>query len=147
MRRMTRSRRNKTQLADISLTPLVDTALTLLIIFMVTASTVQNAIRVTLPKGQAKENVNVQQELVVYIDKDGTFFFNQQQVDIKALIAQIQESVGLDKERTIFVKADQAVCYGTVLELVDHIKVVGGVKYVALATQQRPQKTPMSSIM
>ncbi len=146
MRRTTRSRRNKIQLADISLTPLVDTALTLLIIFMVTASTLQNAIRVTLPKGQAKENMSVQHELVVYIDKEGKFFFNQQQVDTEALIAQIKKAVGIEKERTVFVKADQEVSYGTVLELVDHIKVVGGVKYVALATQHRSQKVPVSSM-
>ena len=145
MRRTTRSRRKKTQLADISLTPLVDTALTLLIIFMVTASTLQNAIQVTLPKGQAKENMSVQQELVVYIDKDGKFFFGQQQVDIETLIAKIKKAVGLEKEKTVFVKADQEVSYGTVLELVDHIKVVGGVKYVALATQQRSQKETVSS--
>lgn len=139
MRRLTRSRRNKIQLADISLTPLIDTALTLLIIFMISAPMMHNAIRVTLPKGQAKEDVGVQEELVVYIDKDATLFFNKQQVDATTLISQIKNTIGTEQEKTIYVKADQSVSYGTVLELVDKIKVLGGVKYVALATQNYAQ--------
>ncbi len=141
-RRSTRSRRNKTELADISLTPLIDTALTLLIIFMISAPMMHNAIQVTLPKGQAQEATQSQQELVVYIDRGGSFFFNKVKVDTQTLIEQIKESVGVEQEKTIFVKADQAVSYGTVLELVDQIKVVGGVKYVALATQKRAQVSP-----
>ena len=74
-RRSFRSRRRQSsQLLDISLTPLVDTALTLLVIFMITTPMIQNAIRVSLPKGQAKEDADNQQELVVYVDKDKKLF-------------------------------------------------------------------------
>ena len=37
-------------------------------------------------------------------------------------------------------KADTSISYGTVIELVDEIKFVGGIKYVALATQKHSQK-------
>lgn len=142
MRRTIRSRKTRAQRADISLTPLIDTALTLLIIFMIATPMMYNAIRVTLPRGQAKEDVNVQQELVVYVDKGGGLFLNKQSVDAKMLIEQIKEIVGKEQEKTVYIKADQAASYGTVLELVDQIKVVGGVKYVALATQKCTQTTP-----
>lgn len=131
-----RRRRRTISLPEISLTPLIDTALTLLIIFMVTTPMMQNAIKVTLPKGQAKEDNNAKQELVVYIDKDGKLFFGSAQMSKEQLIEEIKKNIGNEKDKTVYVKADRVVCYGDVIELVDHIKVVGGVSYVALATKK-----------
>ncbi len=136
-RRSFRSRRRQSsQLLDISLTPLVDTALTLLVIFMITTPMIQNAIRVSLPKGQAKEDADNQQELVVYVDKDKKLFFNGTEFSDEAIVAELQTKVAADQNKMVYVKADQGVPYGTVLELVDRIKVVGGVSHVVLATQK-----------
>ena len=53
---MARRKRKKTAShLDVNLTPLIDMALTLLIIFMVTTPMMQNSIRINLPKGHAKE--------------------------------------------------------------------------------------------
>jgi biopolymer transport protein TolR len=122
---------------EISLTPLIDTALTLLIIFMVTTPIIQNAIKVTLPKGNAKESSEAQQDLVVYLDKNGKIFLNDASFTSESLIPALQKQIGNGQQKTVFVKADTAISYGHVIELVDRIKVVGGVHYVALATQQR----------
>ena len=138
-RRRRKQRRGRRQLVmqEISLTPLIDTALTLLIIFMLTSPMMDNAIKINLPQGKAQEAANINQELIVYIDKDGNLFFNGQAVTNKEiLIDQIKKIVGLQKDRTVFVKADINVNYGSVIEVVDHIKVVGGVQYVALATKK-----------
>ena len=60
------------------MTPLIDTALTLLIIFMIATPVLQNAIKVTLPRGNAQEEAhNNQHELVVFIDKNGDFYINK----------------------------------------------------------------------
>ena len=139
-RSMSRSRyrrKKASALTDISLTPLVDTALTLLVIFMITTPMIQNAVRVNLPRGQAKEDSNQKQELVVYIDKDAQLFFNGNKFAQNDLIDVIKAQVGEQKDKMVFVKADRAVAYGCVLELVDVLKVIGGVSYVALATQKR----------
>ena len=137
--RTTRSLRRGRQssLVDIPLTPLIDTALTLLIIFMVTAPMIQNAIRVDLPRGKAKEDAGAQQELVVFLDKDNKLFFNGDQIATDVAIDKLKQLAGESGDRTVFVKADQAASYGKVIELVDQIKVVSGIKYVALATQKR----------
>lgn len=136
MRRRNR-KRGHGHLADVSMTPLIDTALTLLIIFMITTPMIQNAIKVNLPRGQAKEDGNAQQNIVVYVDKDDQFYFNGNKINEKELIASITKEIGTETECTVYVKADTAVAYGRVLELVDDIKVIGGVQYVALATTQR----------
>ena len=139
-----RSRRQRTALHDLSMTPLIDTALTLLIIFMVATPVLQNAIKVTLPRGNAQEDTSNQQtELIVFIDKDGDFYINKDKILKADLIPRIKKSIGNDQEKTVYVKADRAISYGTVIELVDDIKYVGGIKYVALATQKHSQ-TPSS---
>jgi biopolymer transport protein TolR len=130
-------RRERKTIAEISLTPLIDTALTLLVIFMITAPIMNNAIRVTLPKGQSREDARAKQDVVVTIDKGGNLFFNGQPVaTADMLITLIKKQVAGEEEKTVFVQADETVFYGKVLELVDNIKVVGGISYVALATKQ-----------
>ena len=132
-----RKRRRQAPSAEINLTPLIDTALTLLIMFMLTAPMMHNAIKVELPNGKVQEVSGPQNELVVHLDKKNTLFFNGERVDdTKQLLERLKKAVGTDTQKTVFVKADQAVNYGSVIELVDQIKVVGGVRYVALATQK-----------
>lgn len=135
MARRVRNRRVGLEKPSLTLTPLIDTALTLLIIFMITAPMMRNAIKVSLPEGSAKEAGESKQELVVYMNAKEQIFFNDQQISLDNLIATLQECVGESKEQTVFVRADKSVQYGTVIKVVDQIKVVGGVNYVALATQ------------
>lgn len=137
MIRSTRRRRRMAAISEVSLTPLIDTALTLLVIFMVTTPLVNNAIKITLPSGKAREDNNARQELVVYLDAKEQLYFNGTRVSTKQqLLETLKNTVGQQKEQTVFVKADTAVHYGNVIELVDEIKVVGGVSYVALATKR-----------
>ncbi len=122
---------------EISLTPLIDTALTLLIIFMVTTPMLkkENALQVELPKGKMKEiDDSKEQEITIAIDKSGKFSFNDKIIKEKEVLEKLKVQVGKKSDRTVFVKADTAVHYGKVLELVDKIKHVSGVRYVALAT-------------
>lgn len=138
MARTMRKRRKRKIISmnEVSLTPLIDTALTLLIIFMITAPMMQNSIRVNLPKGEARESGDVAQELIVEIDKDGNIFFNKKPMSCDQLLAELKKRVLKAADKTVFVKADKEVNYGKVINVVDQIKVVGGVSHVALATQR-----------
>jgi len=142
-RKYRRLRKQKNNIHDLSMTPLIDTALTLLIIFMIATPMIQNAIKVTLPRGNTQEdNMQQQNELIVFIDKNGDFYINTTKTNKAELIAQIKKIIGVDQDKTVYVQADTAVAYGTVVELVDDIKFIGGIKYVALATQKHSQTTP-----
>jgi len=141
MPRRLRSRHARLGKAELSLTPLIDTALTLLIIFMVAAPMLnRNAIKVTLPDGSAQEAENTKQELVVHVDKNGTIFFDDTKMTLDQLLTKLKQKVGSSKNQTVFVCGDKGGLYGDVIKIVDQIKVVGGVDYVALA-MQNPKKT------
>ncbi len=133
-----RSRRRAARtMPEVTLTPLIDTALTLLIIFMVTTPMIHNAVKVNLPRGQAKEVSGCKQELIIFIDKEGTFYLNNESFAQKEeLIKALKQIVGEEKDKIVYLKADQAVHYGLVLELVDQLKVVGGIANVGLSTRQ-----------
>jgi biopolymer transport protein ExbD len=131
------SRRRKHPSLELNMTPLIDVALTLLIIFLVAAPMMNNAIRIDLPQGKMQEAATKSQDTVVYLAKDGKIFLNKDSVsNADALIGRLKKCVGTCKDKTVFVKADKGVHYGTVIELVDKIKSVGGVHYVALATER-----------
>ena len=144
IRKNRRFRSAKRHLADLSMTPLIDVALTLLIMFMVATPIIHNAIKVTLPRGQAQESPSTNpDELIVFIDQNGDFYIDALKISKSDIIAHIKKIVGNNSEKTVYVKADTSVSYGTVLELVDEIKCIGGIKYVALATQ-KPSQTASS---
>ncbi|MCF7799503.1 biopolymer transporter ExbD [Candidatus Babeliales bacterium] len=121
------------KLPEITLTPLIDTALTLLVIFMVTAPMVQNGIKVDLPHGNSKE-VGSQQELVVTISKDQKIFFNSYPIEKTDLIKSVQKAMNQREDIPVYVKADEVLAYGKVIEIVDELKQAG-VKFVAMSTR------------
>lgn len=143
--RFTKMRRQKGLLhPEISLTPLIDTAWVLLVIFMVASPMIkkEGGLQVELPKGNMEEiksssGEDVTVSYVVSVkDKKSHIFLNDIEVEEKQLIEKLKKKIGTGSEKTVFVKADTAVEYGKVMALVDKIKFVGGVKYVALATSK-----------
>ncbi|MBN1549443.1 biopolymer transporter ExbD [Candidatus Babeliales bacterium] len=137
-RRLRRLKQQKPELV-VNLTPLIDTALTLLVIFMITAPMLQHGIKVELPQGKSQEvQATQKQDVVIYIDKDSAIYCNDEKQESEdALLSSLKTKVALNADQTVYVKADKSISYGRVIETVDRIKYVGGVKYVALATQKR----------
>lgn len=122
---------------EIPMTPLIDVALTLLVIFMITTPIMQNIIKVELPSSHMNESqTQDQQELVVYIDKQQKIYLNGKEYALDALLEQLRKIIKKDADEIVFVKADQAISYGKVIDLVDTLKLSGGIKYVALATKR-----------
>ncbi|MCK4651308.1 biopolymer transporter ExbD [Candidatus Babeliales bacterium] len=128
-----KKRSNRFKMPQISLTPLIDTSLTLLIIFMITAPIVQNGIKVDLPQGNSKE-VGKQQELVVSMRKDGNLFFNSYPIEKNELVKSIQKALVQREDIPVYIRADESISYGKVIEIVDKLKMAG-VKYIAMSTR------------
>ena len=126
-------RTHRFEMSQPTLTPLIDTALTLLVIFMITAPMVQNGIKVDLPQGNSKE-VGNQQELVVTMSKDDKIFFNSYPIERKELVESVQKALTQRDDIPVYIRADESLSYGKVIEIVDELKLAG-VKYVAMSTR------------
>ena len=137
MRSRRRSRGRSLSIPEVSLTPLIDTALCLLIIFMITTPMMNNMIKVELPSSRANESSgHEQQEFIVSIDKKQNLYLNAQKMAMGPLIQKLKGEISKQENTVVFVQADQGVSYGQVIDVDDTLKTVGGIKYVALATKQ-----------
>jgi biopolymer transport protein ExbD len=137
--RISRRRRTSSVVPpEITLTPLIDTALTLLIIFMVTTPMiVENSLKIDLPQGAMKESGSqvTKQDFVVSIDHEGNsdrIFLNGKPVTLNELEARIAKEA---QGKTVWVKAGKSTMSDTLIGAIDRIKY-SGVKDVVVATRK-----------
>jgi biopolymer transport protein ExbD/biopolymer transport protein TolR len=126
--------RGKTQtaLSDINITPLVDVVLVLLLIFMVTAPVLQSGVQVAVPQTR-QVNQLTEEHLVVTIDKDQNVFLQDKPVNIHDLPSILAANPSNEK-KVIYVRADQAVPFGTFASVMDAIKQAG-IANISIVTQ------------
>ena len=125
-------RRSYTKMSEINVTPFVDVMLVLLIVFMVTAPLLTAGGPVDLPKSQAKQ---IQDEdnkpIEVTVMKDGKIFIGETEVERERLISLLTAMTNNDPDRRVFIRGDQSIDYGYVMEVIGAINK-GGFRKVAL---------------
>jgi biopolymer transport protein TolR len=122
-------------LAEINVTPLVDVMLVLLIIFMVTAPLMTSGVTVDLPKTSANPVNADAQPITLSINAEGKVFLQNDPVAIGDLVARLQAVTNGQTDRRIFVRGDQSISYGQIMQVMGTI-VSGGFTKVALLAQQ-----------
>lgn len=127
-------------MADINVTPLVDVMLVLLIVFMVTAPMMTTGVNVDLPKTDATPVNSDNKPITVSIKADGSTFIGDQAASLDELVAKLQAMSQNDPTHRIFVRGDQHIDYGRVMEVMGRI-TQGGFTRVALLAQQ-PTSAP-----
>jgi biopolymer transport protein ExbD len=116
-------------IAGINITPMVDIMLVLLIIFMLTASVIEDkSIRVELPEAQTASKTD-ESPLGVTIDADGNWYLNGEPTTEEQLRLVIRAEKAADKDVQVIIDADHRVPYGTVVLVIDLAKQEGVVRY------------------
>jgi biopolymer transport protein ExbD/biopolymer transport protein TolR len=113
--------RTHTSLSEINVTPFVDVMLVLLVIFMVTAPVLESGIEVDLPKTKTVKAISTE-KVVVTIDKRQTLYVGNDPVNINLLGQTILGRLKGGTDTAVFVRADQAVPFGTVAKVFDTLK-------------------------
>jgi biopolymer transport protein TolR len=121
-------------ISQINVTPLVDVMLVLLIIFMVTAPILQQGVPVDLPKVSAGPLGGQEEQLVVNVAKGGQFYLNDTPMTAEQLTAKLRAIAAARPDRQLYVRADQSVPYGQVMEVMGAVRDAGLVK-VGLVTE------------
>lgn len=144
MKRFWRKKRVRAlpQMGELPLTPLIDTAFTLLIIFMITAPMMQSSLKINLPKTKSGANSSAQQieRLVVSIDEQGKTFVGEQLVALPELANYLKNKMAQASDKTVLVRADKKLIYDKVIHVIDLISGVDGVQNVALAAELAAKK-------
>jgi len=116
---------NRGTMAEINVTPLVDVMLVLLVIFMVTAPMMQQGVQVNLPKADTKAMNQVEETVVVTVDKNNRVFINKEETPEGDLRSRLTDLFSKRTKKEVFLKADAGVPYGEVVRIMADIKGAG----------------------
>jgi biopolymer transport protein TolR len=118
------SRRIGATMAEINIIPFVDVVLVLLLIFMLTAPMMYRGIDVNLPKAASKPTA-VEERLVLTVTKEQGLFLNERRVTAAGLEQALRDAFKNRTDKTLYLKADAGLAYGTVIETMDRVRRAG----------------------
>ena len=120
--------------AEINVTNLVDVALVLLIIFIITAPIMQGGVDVQLPRAQVAP-LKVGDGVIVALDRNGTVYIDEAAVSLAEFASAFGTLVATKKPSAVYLRADARVPYGDVVRVLAIVRG-SGVKNVGLVAAE-----------
>ena len=121
------------QISDINMTPLMDLTFILLITFIITFPLIEQGLTINLPRGEAS-NLPNDNSKSISLNIKNEIFYDGEQIGKVELIATLQKEVKNNPDMTFFVRADQALPYKNVMDLM-RILNDANISKMALVTQ------------
>jgi biopolymer transport protein TolR len=112
-------------MSDINMTPLVDVMLVLVVIFIITTPLMTSAIKLDLPKTEAAKPIDAPKSVAIIVDKAGQIFLNDQIISLTQLSESLSKTAQVSKDTEVQLRADEAVPYGKVVEVMGAAQKAG----------------------
>jgi len=107
MRRFSQ-RNSLVTLSDINITPLLDLAFVLLIIFIITTPLLEQGMELRLPQGgQADQRIAKEDVRTVEIDTQGHYALDKVRLPLDQLEVQLAKAFDANKDTVVFIRADR----------------------------------------
>jgi biopolymer transport protein ExbD len=125
--------------------PLCDVLLVLLIIFMIVTPLIQKGVDVKLPNAQFTVSMPENPDVVLAIKKDAhdpkgfLLYVNQTKVTMENLQNALEEEFLTVADKKLYLKADQDLEYGNIVDLIDIIRGAG-IEIVGIITEKKTEK-------
>ncbi|MDD2776424.1 MAG: biopolymer transporter ExbD [Gallionella sp.] len=123
-------------MSEINVTPLVDVMLVLLVVFIVTAPLLTQAIKVTLPKTVSTGPANPNPPQTVHITADGGVSLDATSLNDHDLAQNLSQQASSHADFELRLHADQHVPYGRVAEVMAIAQHAGVSKLSFITVQQ-----------
>ena len=119
---------------EINILPMIDVIFSILAFFIISTLflTRSEGLPVDLPQATTAQQQS-ETEVTVIIQANGTIALNQEEISIQNLVSEVNKISENSQETIVIVKADQAVTHGDVVNVMDQLRQVEGVK-LAIAT-------------
>ena len=104
---------------DINVTPMLDLAYVLLIIFIILTTATVQGIQVNLPKASEKPSIAQPKTKAVTISADGTIYLNTYPVTLQELESLLRQYKAADPNLPVIIKGDATVQYQQVIDVLD----------------------------
>jgi len=128
--------------ADINVTPMADIMLVLLIIFMITTPLLQTGVTVNLPKAKNPldaPEADSKDAIVVALTREGRIYLQKTPISEDELIKYVTDRLTGEINKTMFLKADQSVSYGRVVQIVNQCRKAG-VERIGLMAEKEKER-------
>ncbi|MBW8309351.1 MAG: protein TolR [Candidatus Paracaedibacteraceae bacterium] len=135
-------RRQGAGFSEINVTPMVDVMLVLLIIFMVAAPMLTVGVPVDLPKTKAAKMNDQVEPIVVSVDAKGKTFLQETAIEAEGLVAHLLAITSNNPEARIYVRGDQNLAYGKIMEVMGEIAAAGFTKVSLIAEMPSGSSAP-----
>jgi biopolymer transport protein ExbD len=109
---------------ELNLTPLMDLAWTLVIIFIIMATATVEGVMVDLPKASTAPSLGKARTKAVTITADGQIYLDTALVSIGELEMHLRDYKAIDPELPVVVRGDASIQYYKVIEVLDVMKRV-----------------------
>jgi biopolymer transport protein ExbD len=120
---------------EINVTPMLDLAYVLLIIFIILTTATVQGIQVNLPKASAAPSLAKPQTKAVTITQDGSIYLDTYPVSIEELESRLRQYKAVNPELPVVLKADSTIQYQRVVDVLDLLGRVE-ITQIGLVTQK-----------
>ncbi len=116
-------------LSELNVTPLLDLAFVLLIIFMITAPFLAESADVTIPTSKAsRQAVDPSKVLVVSVDKNHSFSLDGEPVSPDRLGPELARIKAEQPELAVVIRSDRELAVQKIIDVMDLLKSAGVTK-------------------
>ena len=105
------STRHQGPMAEINVVPLVDVMLVLLVIFIITAPLLTNAVKIDLPKASSNPNITKPDHIDFGIRENGSYFWNGEKIDAISLQDRFTMEARKMPQPELHIRADRKAHY------------------------------------
>ncbi|MGA3164108.1 MAG: biopolymer transporter ExbD, partial [Verrucomicrobiota bacterium] len=113
-----------------NITPLLDLAFVLLIIFVITTPLLEQSINLKLPRGgQPDKFVNKRDIRTVEVSTTGVYALDRQRMSFEQLIARLAADFRVNPNIIVYIRADQDDPYKYVADVIDGCQRNGITRY------------------
>lgn len=113
-------------MSDINMTPLIDVMLVLLVIFMITAPLMTASLKLDLPKADAPAVAEATPTFIALaLAADGASYLGEEKILPTQMAARLADKARQMPDAEVQLRADRAVPYGRVAELIGQLQKVG----------------------
>jgi biopolymer transport protein ExbD/biopolymer transport protein TolR len=126
-------------LSEINITPLLDLAFVLLIIFVITTPLLEQSINLKLPRGgQPEKKLNKSDIRTVEIGQSGYYKLDRKPMQLPQMIAQLASEFRANPNLVVYIRADKDSRYDLVAQVIDGCQKNGITRY-SLRTDPTPK--------
>lgn len=104
---------------DINITPMLDLAYVLLVIFIIMTTATVQGIKVNLPKASATPSLAKPKTKAITVTSDGTIYLDTYPVSMAELETRLRQYKAAIPDLPVVVKGDGQVAYSRVIDVLD----------------------------